>query len=77
VTGSHYNDYWSTVTRRSFNTAQRHVTAFRPISEAARSWSCDKSFCPSFVTPQPQTAKVKEQMDDNVTNLYRQLGKQQ
>jgi len=25
--------------------AQSHVTAFRPISEAARSWSDDNSFC--------------------------------
>jgi len=25
----------------AFDNAQCHVTAFRPISEAARSWSCD------------------------------------
>jgi len=28
-------------TRSAFDNAQRHVRAFRPISEAARSWSCD------------------------------------
>jgi len=28
-------------TRSAFDNAQRHVTAFRPISEAVRSWSCD------------------------------------
>jgi len=28
-------------TRSSFDNAQRHVTAFRPIIEAARSWACD------------------------------------
>jgi len=28
--------------------AQSHVTAFRPISEAARSWSDDKSSCCAF-----------------------------
>ena len=27
------------------NNAQSHVTAFRPISEAARSWSDDNTFC--------------------------------
>ena len=31
VTVCHYND-------------KRHVTAFRPVSEAAHSWSCDKSY---------------------------------
>ena len=33
-------------TRSAFDNAQRHVTAFRPISEAAaaaRSWSCQFS----------------------------------
>jgi len=40
-TGSHYNDYRSTVTRWSFDNAERHVIAFWPISEAARCWSCD------------------------------------
>jgi len=30
------------VNRPSFDNAQSHVTAFRPISEAARSWSDDK-----------------------------------
>jgi len=42
VTVCHYNDTRSTVTRWSFDNDQRHVTAFRPISEAAHSWSCDK-----------------------------------
>ena len=28
-----------------FDNAQNHVTAFRPISEAARSWSDDKRYC--------------------------------
>ena len=41
----HYNDPWSTVKQRTFDNAQRHVTTFRPISEAARSWSCDKFVC--------------------------------
>jgi len=40
-TGRHYSDYRSTVKRWTFNNAQRHVMTFRPISEAARSWSCD------------------------------------
>ena len=30
-----------TVNRLSFDNAQSHVTAFRPVSEAARSWSDD------------------------------------
>ena len=30
-----------TVNRPSFDSAQSHVTAFRPISEAARIWSDD------------------------------------
>jgi len=37
----HYNDPRSTVKRWTFDNAQRYVTTFRPISEAARSWSCD------------------------------------
>jgi len=37
VTVYHYNDTRSTVTRRSFDNDQLHVTAFRPISEAAHS----------------------------------------
>ena len=41
VTVYHYNDIRSTVTRWSFNNVQHHVTAFRPISEAAQSWSYD------------------------------------
>jgi len=41
VTVYHYNDTRSTVTRRSFDNDKRHVTAFRPISEAAHSWSYD------------------------------------
>ena len=49
--GWHYNDYRLPLvivmttgrppTRSAFDNAQRHVTAFRPISEAVRSWSCD------------------------------------
>ena len=35
VTVYHYNDTRSTVTRRAFDNDQRHVTALRPISEAA------------------------------------------
>ena len=31
--------------RPSFDNAQSHVTAFRPISEAARSWSDDNVAC--------------------------------
>ena len=42
VTVYHYNDTRSTVTRSSFDNDKRHVTAFRPISEAAHSWSYDK-----------------------------------
>jgi len=41
VTVYNYNDTRSTVTRWSYDNDQRHVTAFRPISEAAHSWSCD------------------------------------
>jgi len=37
----HCNDARSTVTGSSFNNDERHVTPFRPISEAARSLSCD------------------------------------
>jgi len=48
VTVCHYNDKrsrpGSTMTRWSFDNGQRHVTAFRPISEAARSWSYDNVF---------------------------------
>ena len=43
VTVYHYNDTRSTVTRLSFDNDQRHGTAFRPISEAAHSWSYDKT----------------------------------
>jgi len=34
-----------TVNRPSFDNAQSHVTAFRPISESARSWSDDNALC--------------------------------
>jgi len=46
VTVCHYNDIRSTVTRidHSIMLNVRHVTAFRPISEAAHSWSYDKIF---------------------------------
>ena len=40
-----YNDTRSTVTRWSFDNDQRHVTAFRPISEAAHSWPYDNVSC--------------------------------
>ena len=33
------------VNRPTFDNAQSHVTAFRPISEAARSWSDDSLEC--------------------------------
>jgi len=33
-----------TVKRWTYDNAQRHVTAFRPISEAAHSWSYDNTF---------------------------------
>jgi len=39
----HWTVWRSTVTRWTFENAQRHVTAIRPISEAARSWSCDET----------------------------------
>jgi len=42
VTVYHYNDTRSTVARWSFDNDQRHVTAFRPIRDAAHSWSHDK-----------------------------------
>ena len=42
MTVYHCNDTRLTVTRWSFDNDERHVTAFRPISEAARSWSYDK-----------------------------------
>jgi len=45
VTVYHYNDTRSTMTRLSFDNDQRHVTAFRPISEAAHSWSYDNTLC--------------------------------
>ena len=37
----HWTVWRSTMTRWTFDNAGRQVTAFRPISEAARSWSCD------------------------------------
>jgi len=52
VTSYHYNDTRSTVARWSFHNDQRHVTAFRPISEAAHSRSYDKSH---FRSVQPNT----------------------
>jgi len=45
VTVYHYNDTWLTLTRWSFDNDKRHVTAFRPISEAAHSWSFDNLSC--------------------------------
>jgi len=41
----------STDTTRVYHSIMMNVTwtAFRPISEAARSWSCDKSYCLNFV----------------------------
>ena len=45
VTVYHYNDTRSTVTRWLFDNGQRHVTAFRPISEAAHGWSYDNTLC--------------------------------
>ena len=33
------------VTWWTFDNARRHMTAFRPISEVARSWSCDNIEC--------------------------------
>ena len=41
MTVYHSNDTRSTVTRWSFDNDQRHVTAFRPISEVAHSWLYD------------------------------------
>jgi len=38
----HWTVWRSTVARWTVDNAQHHVTAFRPISEAARSWSYDK-----------------------------------
>ena len=49
VTVYHYNDTRSTVTRWSFDNVKRHVTAFRPISEAAHNWSYDRSLCLSIL----------------------------
>ena len=40
----HYNVTRVTVKLWTYDNAQRHVTAFRPISEAANSWSYDKIF---------------------------------
>jgi len=37
-----------TVKRWTYDNAQRHLTAFRPISEAAHSWSCDNLCCIVF-----------------------------
>jgi len=45
VTVYHCNDTQSTVTHGSFDNDERHVTVFRPISEAAHSWSYDKEMC--------------------------------
>jgi len=36
-----FSERHMTVTRSLFDNDQRHVTAFRPISEAAHSWSYD------------------------------------
>ena len=40
----YYHDTRSAVTRWSFNNDQRHVTAIRPVSEAAHIWSYDKLY---------------------------------
>jgi len=44
----HWTVWRSTVMRWTFDNARRHVTAFRPVSEAARSWSCDNWSCLSL-----------------------------
>jgi len=44
VTGYHYNDTQLTVMHWSFDNDKRHMTAFRPISEAAHSWTYDNVF---------------------------------
>ena len=46
----HWTVWRSTVTRWTFDSAQRHMMAFWPISEAARSWSCDKITCLCVMT---------------------------
>ena len=56
--------YWtiwrSTVTRSTFDNAQRHVTAFRPISEAARSGSCDNEmFLPTSCCVAVQQSRMR------------------
>jgi len=45
----HCNVARSTTTRSSFDNDERHVTAFRSISEAARSWSYDNTITPCCV----------------------------
>jgi len=49
------------VKRRSFDNAQRHVTTFRPISEAARSWSYDNR---NFKFGQQVNGSVSQPADD-------------
>ena len=46
----HWTVWRSTVTWWTFDSAQRHMMAFWPISEAARSWSCDKITCLCVMT---------------------------
>jgi len=49
VTSSRVTCYQYSITCQddllTVDNAQSHVTAFRPISEAARSWSDDNDFC--------------------------------
>ena len=46
--------------------AQSHVTAFRPISEAARSWSDDKS----VMTPEFTEASVMTAVDSQAVPRF-------
>jgi len=39
----HWACQWNNFENRSFDNDERHVTAFRPISEVARSWSRDNA----------------------------------
>ena len=57
MTVHHYNDTRSTMTRW-YDNDQRHVTAFRLISEAAHSWSYDKNIWSSVLVHSVQLVPV-------------------
>ena len=64
-----------TVKRWTYDNAQRRVTAFRPISETAHSWSYDNRPCGAFIHVLPSVAynperRQKLDRSQNSTLLY-------